>query len=39
MSTPQELNVALSSQIESVMSKYFPEAKKRANNWEMGDLD
>jgi len=39
MSTPQELNVALSSQIESVMSKYFPEAKKRGNNWEMGDLD
>ena len=39
MSTPQELNIALSGQIESVMSKYFPNAKRRGNNWEMGDLD
>jgi len=39
MSTPQEINVALSAQIDTVMSKYFPDAKKRGNNYEMGDLD
>ena len=39
MSTPQEVNVALSGQIDTVMQKYFPDAKKRGNNYEMGDLD
>tara|TARA_R100000935_G_C2832723_1_gene166122 strand:+ start:298 stop:2133 length:1836 start_codon:yes stop_codon:yes gene_type:complete len=39
MSTPQEINLALSLQIDTVMNKYFPEAKKRGNNYEMGDLD
>jgi len=39
MSTPQEVNLALSGQIDAVMQKYFPDAKKRGNNYEMGDLD
>ena len=39
MSTPQEINIALSGQIDTVMQKYFPDAKKRGANYEMGDLD
>jgi len=39
MSTPQELNIALSGQIDAVMQRYFPDAKKRGSNYEMGDLD
>ena len=39
MSTPQEINIALSGQIDTVMQKYFPNAKKRGANYEMGDLD
>ena len=39
VSTPQEINLALSGQIDTVMQKYFPDAKKRGSTYEMGDLD
>lgn len=34
-----ELNKALSERIESVMSKYFPDARRSGSRWSMGSFD
>jgi twinkle protein len=39
MATPDELNLALSNNIELVMGSYFPLAIKRGASYSMGDFD
>jgi twinkle protein len=39
MSSPDEINRALSERMDQIVSTYFPNAKKSGASWSMGDLD
>ena len=39
MSSPDEINRALSERMDQIVSTYFPDASKSGASWNMGDLD
>jgi twinkle protein len=39
MSSPDEINLALSERMDQIVSTYFPDASKSGASWNMGDLD